>query len=253
LNSRNQLNQHLLKEASFQDKKVTYKLRSKFARFYKDNKDVDMYFDKKLEIFQGSILILGTGDSDITKFLKGKITQITGIDISQESVKKVNDIIKKKKKEKKIKEFLMDAHNLKFPDNYFDGVIGSAILHHLDIKKALPEISRVLKKDGNVLFLEPLGLNPIINFFRKLTPNMRTISEHALTFKDIKQINKYFKINLKGFYFITILSFVFNLINSKYLYRTSRNIFDKIDNNLLNIIPFLKYFCWIIIIEGKKN
>ena len=43
---------------------------------------------------------------------------------------------------------IMDAHHLEFPDDTFDIVFGTGILHHLDFETALREIFRVLKKDG---------------------------------------------------------------------------------------------------------
>ncbi len=43
-----------------------------------------------------------------------------------------------------------------FPDEVFDLVIFTLSLHHQDSKKALGEASRVLKKDGLILVIEPI-------------------------------------------------------------------------------------------------
>ena len=40
------------------------------------------------------------------------------------------------------------------------------------------EINKVLKDDGEMVFLEPLGTNPLINLYRKLTPKSRSVDEH---------------------------------------------------------------------------
>ena len=45
----------------------------------------------------------------------------------------------------------MDANKLQFPDNSFDVVFGSSILHHLDINQTLDEITRVLKPNGKLV------------------------------------------------------------------------------------------------------
>jgi len=42
------------------------------------------------------------------------------------------------------------AEGLPFPNDHFDVVISLTALHHADVKKALREIFRVLKKDGKV-------------------------------------------------------------------------------------------------------
>jgi 2-polyprenyl-3-methyl-5-hydroxy-6-metoxy-1,4-benzoquinol methylase len=47
-------------------------------------------------------------------------------------------------------------------DGQFDAVIGSSVLHHLDIRPALAEIFRLLKPGGMMAFAEPNMLNPQI-------------------------------------------------------------------------------------------
>jgi ubiquinone/menaquinone biosynthesis C-methylase UbiE len=64
----------------------------------------------------------------------------------------------------------MNAEATTFPDNSFDLICGSSILHHLNLDKACAEIRRILRPDGGAVFIEPLGHNPLINMFRKLTP-----------------------------------------------------------------------------------
>ena len=69
----------------------------------------------------------------------------------------------------------------------------TGILHHLQINKCLDEIHRILKPNGSLIFIEPLGTNPIINFYRKFTPKSRSKDEHPLINKDFKYIKKNLK------------------------------------------------------------
>jgi len=55
-----------------------------------------------------------------------------------------------------------DAMNLTYGEGEFDVVCGSSILHHLNFDEILPEIFRVLKKGGRMVFAEPNMLNPQI-------------------------------------------------------------------------------------------
>lgn len=55
-----------------------------------------------------------------------------------------------------------NAYRMTFPDNHFDYIIGSSVLHHLDIPKALSEMFRVLKPGGRIAFTEPNMMNPQI-------------------------------------------------------------------------------------------
>lgn len=68
----------------------------------------------------------------------------------------------------------MDAEQFGYGPGSFDLVCGSGILHHLDMERSLAEVRRVLKPGGMAVFYEPLGTNPIINLYRRLTPSMRT-------------------------------------------------------------------------------
>ncbi len=49
-----------------------------------------------------------------------------------------------------------------YPDAGFDSVVGSSVLHHLELEEALGEIYRVLKPGGTIYFTEPNMLNPQI-------------------------------------------------------------------------------------------
>jgi ubiquinone/menaquinone biosynthesis C-methylase UbiE len=61
---------------------------------------------------------------------------------------------------------VMDLHHLEFPDDYFDVLYGSAILHHLDCAIAGAEFWRVLKNGGIGFFeAENTDRNPILAFF----------------------------------------------------------------------------------------
>ncbi len=57
---------------------------------------------------------------------------------------------------------IQNAYELSYPDAVFDSVVGSSVLHHLEIEEALREIYRVLKPGGTIYFTEPNMLNPQI-------------------------------------------------------------------------------------------
>ena len=60
-------------------------------------------------------------------------------------------------------------------DGPFDAIIGSSILHRLDLREAFPAIFRLLKPHGIMSFAEPNMLNPQVwaeRRFRSLFPNV---------------------------------------------------------------------------------
>lgn len=148
---------------------------------------------------------------------------------------------------------LMDAHKLAFQDEYFDFIYGGAILHHLDLSIALPEISRVLKPGGFIMFVEPLNINPLSKMIRCLTPKARTLDEHALCFKELRSICNYFDVSLTSYQLFSIpLGFI-----SMMLYDKAENpvmrFADVLDTRMQQLVPFLKYYYRYALITGYKR
>jgi SAM-dependent methyltransferase len=77
-----------------------------------------------------------------------------------------------------------DAHATGLPAASFDLIIGSDILHHLDLDAAVAELRRLLAPGGDAVFVEPLVHHPLLRIGRRLTPSARTADEHPLTEDD---------------------------------------------------------------------
>lgn len=74
-----------------------------------------------------------------------------------------------------------NAMALEFPDNTFDFVYASNLLHHLpEPQLAIKEMHRVLKPGGKACFWDPLKHNPIINVYRRIATKVRTEDETPL-------------------------------------------------------------------------
>lgn len=148
---------------------------------------------------------------------------------------------------------LMDAHHLEFSGESFDMVFGGAILHHLDFTKALDEIERVLRPDGRIIFVEPLGINPISQLIRSLTPKARTEDEQPLGFRELAELRKRFNIHL---HFEQFLSVPLGLL-SYVLFRSPDNFLSRmayrLDLALLRILPPVRFLYRSIIIVGNKR
>ena len=179
--------------------------------FYKAiyNSYEDFFEFLKLNSLNSEILDYGCGVGDsIRKVSYFNPKKITGIDISEVSINKA------KKKVLDLKsnvELSVDnCEKTKFQDNIFDIVYGTGILHHLDIKICLEEVHRILKKGGKFLFIEPLGTNPLINIYRKVTPKSRSKDEHPLVKNDLNYIkNKFDKVEIKYYGFLTLIFFLY--------------------------------------------
>lgn len=82
----------------------------------------------------------------------------------------------------------MDAQTLDFGDRCFDLVCGSGILHHVDLDAVASEVRRVLRPGGRAVFVEPLGHNPVINWYRHRTPQLRSPDERPLRLADLRTL-----------------------------------------------------------------
>mgnify|MGYP006273261389 CR=1 FL=1 len=99
---------------------------------------------------------------------------------------------------------LMDAQALEFEDDSFDVVFGAAILHHLDMDRALAEIQRVLKPDGRMFFVEPMDMNPVGRVVRALTPAARTEDERPFRMRDLRMLEERFDCRFDFTEFLTV-------------------------------------------------
>jgi ubiquinone/menaquinone biosynthesis C-methylase UbiE len=104
------------------------------------------------------VLELGCGTGYFTKEINETGAKITAIDISPDLL----DIARKKIRSENITFQVDNAYELTFADRTFDTVVGSSVLHHLNIGKAISEMYRVLKSGGTIVFTEPNMMNPQI-------------------------------------------------------------------------------------------
>jgi SAM-dependent methyltransferase len=138
-----------------------------------------------------------------------------------------------------------DAHSVPQPDQSFDCVVVDALLHHLDLRRILPEIHRLLRADGVLYFNEPLGTNPFFGLYRKMTPRSRTRDERPFTRSDIELMKTYFHIEeIRWFGFLSIASAFLR-------YAPLRSVLSKVDH-LLSRTP-LRLVFWQIAGSGKKR
>ena len=143
-----------------------------------------------------------------------------------------------------------------FPSGLFDRVCGSGILHHLDLSRALPEISRVLKPGGRAIFIEPLGHNPIINWYRRRTPGMRTADEHPLLASDLAEASRHFETVSPEFYHLLVLgaAMIRNRSTAHDAFRhVLRRSLDGIDSILLAPRSPLRWAAWVVVLVFRKG
>ncbi len=176
----------------------------KFKEYYKKKKVTGTYDKqrqgtryrrqkrkKELKIFlklldkkrKDKILELGCSSGFLTRYL-GKVT---AIDTSKEML----EIAKKKNPKARVLE--ADMFKLPFKKNSFDKIVTMRVWVHLpenELRKALREARRVLKKNGKIIFdaEDRSFLRKFVGFFYKRIFNIKGFKIYQYSLKRLKKI-----------------------------------------------------------------
>ena len=188
----------------------------------------------------------GNGENGIYAAAVG--AECVGIDISPEGVENANKNAKKYNVNDHCKFIEMDGEKMTFDDNTFDLGVEYGALHHVDLDLALSELSRVLKPKGKMMCIEAIRHNPIIHWYRKKTPHLRTEWEvdHILGVESLDVFKKYFEnVNVKYFH---LTSLVLVPIRKTFFFPLLLPLFNFFDKILLSN-KFIGKYGWIMAIE----
>jgi len=235
------------REREFHNEIFSQKTREVTNKFYSIFYLIEKKFVAKLaaNCLGKKILEYGCGEGSSAYLLAQNGGIVTGIDISDYAILQAQQ--KADAMNLSVEFTNMNAEELAFPEKFFDLICGSGIIHHLDINKAYSEISRVLKKDGKAIFMEPLGHNFLINWYRKKTPSLRTEDEHPLLKSDLKLLHDYFEQTQIEFYFFSSLVAIF--FRKTLFFKPMLRTFHAFDRLLFWIMPFLRWQAWFVLIE----
>ena len=200
--------------------------------WYKD------YNDLSMRKGVNSCLELGAGIESVA-FVENFEFDLLSIDISDVAVEFLN----KMETSNSATLEVADAHRLTYDENSFDRIIGRGILHHLDLSLSISEAQRVLINKGQIVFGEPLAGNPLINFYRLLTPSIRSEDEQPLRHKDIKYIQQSFSnVSIVYYGFFTLIFAVLRLPTS--------GLAKSMDDLFLNKLKMGRFLAWACIIHN---
>ena len=140
-------------------------IRQPIKKYYSIHHCVRQYFYSLIDLYSRNkkLLEVGCGDgSETNKYLQ-YVKLYIGIDISSEGISKALQNINKNISG--VQYHVMNVEKTTFEDNSFDVITGMGILHHLNLEKTYSELSRIIHNNGRIIFIEPLGHNPIISIY----------------------------------------------------------------------------------------
>nr|MBA2794642.1 class I SAM-dependent methyltransferase [Thermoleophilaceae bacterium] len=169
------------------------------------------------------------------------------VDLSPIAIERSRDAARRQGVEDMIDFRVMNAEALDFPNDSFGLICGDGIIHHLDLDAAFAEVARVLEPGGRAIFREPMGHNPAINLYRRLTPAERTDDEHPLVLRDLDVAQRYFgQVRARCFHVSVLGAIPFRDTRAfPYMHRA----LDAADRALMRAIPPLRAWAWLMVMQ----
>lgn len=192
------------------------------------------------------VLEYGCGTGSNALYIAPHASEVVGIDISQVAVDNAYRVSRERGL-RNVEFRVENAEELQLPDGAVDVVIGTGIIHHLNVDRAVREVRRVLSDRGVAFFAEPMGHNPVLNWYRNRTPHLRSEDEHPLTVSDLRQMAEPFS-SARVTYF-GLISPALGLVSKA---PSSRSLLVRCVwwlDNLLCRLPLLGPMAWYCIIE----
>lgn len=195
------------------------------------------------------VLEYGCGLGEISTLLAKSGAHVTTFDLSHKSVQMCRQRAKLNLVDAGIGLCVAAGENLPYADESFDVVFGKAILHHLDADLGWVDISRVLKCGGRAVFVEPMGMNPVLNFVRDHVPyphkNPRG-ADRPVNYVDIRKWGRGFsKFNYREIQLFSMLERGFGFGRQFFFFR-------RVDDVLLARLPALRRYCRYVVMYCVK-
>jgi ubiquinone/menaquinone biosynthesis C-methylase UbiE len=232
-------------ERQFHDRVVADAGRHSASKYYAITEFSQSCFLNHARALPGTVLDYGCGASGFVVALAPSLKHVIAVDISEVSIQKAAARVERLGLPN-IEFRVGDCEALPIEDHSVDSAYGVAILHHLDLARAFAELVRVLKPGGRAVFAEPLGHNPVINLYRRLTPKSRTPDEHPLTTSDIALAKRYFQtVHVEPFCLGSLLAIPFI---STPLFRPLLKGLTLADERVFRLLPSARKYAWTCVI-----
>ena len=143
------------------------------------------------------VLDFACGDGDVAlRAAEAGAELAIGLDISGVSVRNARKAAEERSLASRTRFLRADCESTGLPSSSVDVVICAGVLHHLDVKRAFPEIERILAPGGRVIAFEALSYNPLIKLYRNRNAHQRTEWEkaHILSLREVRLASCYFDI-----------------------------------------------------------
>ncbi|MEW6443457.1 MAG: methyltransferase domain-containing protein [bacterium] len=144
------------------------------------------------------VLDCGCGWGILSVLLAQRGARVAAVDLSPECVEIASRLARENEVEERVDARVGVLEKLEFGDESFDILVGTRILHHVDIETSARELFRVLRHPGTAVFWECTDRNRPYRFLRRLwrsvplVPISGTRNEHPLTREELDKLDRTF-------------------------------------------------------------
>lgn len=183
------------------------------------------------------IIDFGAGSGRVTIPLLQRRYTVTAVDLSNNSLKKIDSITKK------LRLSQLTTSNTIPKNKTIQAVVGADVLHHIVLDNILPTIYKSLEKGGVVSFSEPCAWNPAWYIYLQIASDWQV--EKRMIYCNYFNLIRTFKKH--GFKNVKIQGLG---ILPRPFFNWSYNL-ERI-NDYLGNLPLLKFFAYRYIITAQK-
>jgi ubiquinone/menaquinone biosynthesis C-methylase UbiE len=211
-----------------------------------DQRAAQLYaFDQLGDLRGTSLLEIGGGTGFHAAMLVHRGARVVATDVSSAGVEVMQRRFEANQMADRAEATVVVAEQMPFDDNSFDAVFGIAVLHHLVLDRAAPEIARVLVPGGRAVFLEPLSENRILDFARDYVPypgKKSPLRHRGVTFEMIDKASRYFaSTKVRPFYLTAMLNRAFGQ-------RTAITPLERLDDVVISRMPRSRTLCRQVVV-----
>jgi len=177
------------------------------------------YMIEKMGNLQGKkILDVGAGLGESSVYFAMQGAEVTYTDISPQMGELAKELAARYNV--KINVVISPAEKMVFEKDYFDVVYCANLMHHVPESEHtiwLENIHQFLRKGGKLYTWDPIKYNPVINVYRKMAMDVRTIDEMPLGFDILKKYEATFSnVHHKEFWLSTLVLFLYYYFIKRY-------------------------------------
>ncbi|MBN8551228.1 MAG: class I SAM-dependent methyltransferase [Deltaproteobacteria bacterium] len=218
----------------------------------------DYFRARIVEVCRGKrVLEIGFGDGAPSILAAQVGARVDAIDIAPEAVAFAQESASRAGVSDRISFSVMDVEKMSFPDASFDVIIDNEVFSSLDLRRAVPELCRVLKVGGLLLGKETFGHNPILNLKRKINMLRGARSKwavaHVLREEDLGYIGSILEpVSRRHLHLLVLVLAPLPALGLRRLAAIGAYWAQMLDDRILRI-PFLRRQSFKVVFEFRRG